>query len=120
MLKWRAYLELVAPTRLDGLRYDFMEVLGGFDFKELFRFEKPHFRRLLAALELPPELQIMRGGFGAQRIPTSLALAVTLWRFAAPTTLLRDRLFWGMGETLVCEYFDVQPPSLEEYLQGEG
>eukprot|EP00752_Nemacystus_decipiens_P016030 g14332.t1 len=60
MLKWRAYLELVAPTRLDGLRYDFMEVLGGFDFKELFRFEKPHFRRLLAALELPPELQIMR------------------------------------------------------------
>ncbi|CAM9606471.1 unnamed protein product [Laminaria digitata] len=24
---------------------------------------------------------------------------------AAPTTLLRDRLFWGMSETLICEIF---------------
>ncbi|CAB1101203.1 unnamed protein product [Ectocarpus sp. CCAP 1310/34] len=45
---------------LDGMRYDFMEVLGGFDFKELLRFEKPNFRRLLAALELPPEFVISR------------------------------------------------------------
>ncbi|CAB1114649.1 unnamed protein product [Ectocarpus sp. CCAP 1310/34] len=45
----------------DGMyRYDFMAVLGGFDFKELLRFEKPHFRRLLAALELPPEFVISR------------------------------------------------------------
>ncbi|CAB1109359.1 unnamed protein product [Ectocarpus sp. CCAP 1310/34] len=89
------------------MRYDFMEVLGGFDFKELLRFEKPHFRRLLAALELPPEFVISRGGRGVLRIPARLCLAVTLWRFSAPTTLLRDRLFWGMGETLVCEVFNV-------------
>ncbi|CAB1108179.1 unnamed protein product [Ectocarpus sp. CCAP 1310/34] len=114
MLKWRAYLELVAPTQLGGVRYDFMEVLGGFDFKEVFRFEKSHFRQLLAALELPPELEIRRGGFGTQRIPASLALAVTLWRFAAPTTLLRDRLFWGMGETLVCEVFNVTVEAIHE------
>lgn len=58
--KWRAYQELIRPTDLQGVRYDFFEVLGGFDFKELFRFEKPHFLRLLAALELPAELEISR------------------------------------------------------------
>ncbi|CAB1110146.1 unnamed protein product [Ectocarpus sp. CCAP 1310/34] len=60
VVKWRAFQELVAPTQLDGMRYDFMEVLGGFDFKELLRFEQPHFRRLLAALEFPPEFVISR------------------------------------------------------------
>ncbi|CAB1105922.1 unnamed protein product [Ectocarpus sp. CCAP 1310/34] len=109
VVKWPAFQELVAPTHLDGVRYDFMEVLGGFDFKELLRFEKPHFRRLVAALELPPEFVIsgLRGGRGVLIIPAHLCLAVTLWRFSAPTTLLRDRLFWGMGETLVCEVFNV-------------
>ncbi|CAB1100161.1 unnamed protein product [Ectocarpus sp. CCAP 1310/34] len=48
-----------------------------------------------------------RGRRGVLRIPARLCLAVTLWRFSAPTTLLRDRLFWGMGETLVCEVFNV-------------
>ncbi|CAB1100220.1 unnamed protein product [Ectocarpus sp. CCAP 1310/34] len=60
VVKWRAFQELVAPTQLNGMRHDFMEVLGGFDFKELLRFEKPRFRRLLAALELPPEFVISR------------------------------------------------------------
>ncbi|CAB1116004.1 unnamed protein product [Ectocarpus sp. CCAP 1310/34] len=114
LLKWRAYEELVRPTVLDGVRYDFFEVLGGFDFKELFRFEKPHFLLLLAALELPAELEIWRGGYSCQRIPARLGLAVTLWRLAAPTTLLRDRLFWGMGETLVCEVFNVTVEAIYE------
>lgn len=48
------------------------------------------------------------------RIPARLALAVTLWRFAAPTTLLRDRLFWGMGETLVCEIFNITVEAIHE------
>lgn len=60
VLKWGSYNDLVRPTVLDGVRYDFFEVLGGFDFKELFRFEKPHFLQLLAALELPAEIEIWR------------------------------------------------------------
>lgn len=36
-----------------------------------------------------------------------LAFALTLWRLAAPTTLIRDRLFWGMSETLICEVFNL-------------
>ncbi|CAB1102950.1 unnamed protein product [Ectocarpus sp. CCAP 1310/34] len=36
-----------------------------------------------------------------------LAFAVTLWRLAAPTTLIRDRIFWGMSETPICEIFNL-------------
>lgn len=58
----RAYEDLVQPTTLAGVYpdYDFMEVIGGFDFKELFRFEKPDFLLLLEELELPNELEISR------------------------------------------------------------
>ena len=40
--------------------YDFFEVIGGFDFKELLRFEKAHFRQLLHELELPDVIEIAR------------------------------------------------------------
>lgn len=42
-----------------------------------------------------------------QRVPARVAFAVTLWRLAAPTTLIRDRLFWGISETLICEIFNL-------------
>lgn len=49
----------------------------------------------------------LRGGFGVSRDPADLALAVTLWRLACPTTLLRDRLFWGLTEQKICEIFNL-------------
>ncbi|CAB1108437.1 unnamed protein product [Ectocarpus sp. CCAP 1310/34] len=36
-----------------------------------------------------------------------LAFAVTLWRLAVPTTLIRDRIFCGMSESLICEIFNL-------------
>lgn len=60
LLRWRQYEELVAPTRIEGVRVDFFEIMGGFDFKELFRFQKPHFLELLAALQLPETLEVSR------------------------------------------------------------
>lgn len=36
-----------------------------------------------------------------------VALGVTLWRLACPTTLLRDRLFWGIAEAKICEIFNL-------------
>lgn len=58
----QAYEDLVQPTALAGVypNHDFMEVIGGFDFKELFRFEKPDFLLLLEELDLPDELEIRR------------------------------------------------------------
>ncbi|CAN0443399.1 unnamed protein product, partial [Laminaria digitata] len=106
--QWAMYRQLVEPTSFPGLcpQYDFFEVLGGFDFKELLRFEKPHFLQLLGELELPENIVIPRG-YGVSKVPAKLALAVTLWRLAAPTTLIRDTLFWGMSETLICEIFNL-------------
>lgn len=56
------YQQLISPTTLPGLlpTHDFLEVIGGFDFKELFRFEKHHFRQLLVLLELPQHVEISR------------------------------------------------------------
>lgn len=40
-------------------------------------------------------------------MPADLALAVTIWRLACPTTLIRDRLFWGLAEEKICEIFNL-------------
>lgn len=40
-------------------------------------------------------------------MPAYLALAVTMWRMACPTTLLRDRLFWGIAEQMICDIFNL-------------
>ncbi|CAB1098009.1 unnamed protein product [Ectocarpus sp. CCAP 1310/34] len=60
--KLEAYEELIAPTILEGVcpMYNFFDAIGGLDFKELFRFEKPHFRELLHELQLPEEIEIHR------------------------------------------------------------
>ncbi|CAB1111198.1 unnamed protein product [Ectocarpus sp. CCAP 1310/34] len=44
LYEWRRYHELHAPTTLEGVfpNLNFFEAIGGFDFKEVFRFEKPH------------------------------------------------------------------------------
>lgn len=62
VLQLQAYEQLVAPTTLEGVcpTHDFFEVIGGFDFKELFRFEKPHFLFLIAELQLPEFIEIYR------------------------------------------------------------
>ncbi|CAN0589830.1 unnamed protein product [Ectocarpus sp. 12 AP-2014] len=91
-----------------------MDVIGGFDFWELTRFEKRHFRLLLELLQLPVEIEIFRGGFGVTRIPIELALVVTLWRLSCPTTLIRDRLFWGLSESKVCEIFSLTIEAIHE------
>eukprot|EP00903_Cladosiphon_okamuranus_P016328 g15058.t1 len=133
LAKLEAYEELIAPTILAGVcpMHNFFDAIGGLDFKELFRFEKPQFRELLDELQLPGEIEIHRGGFGVSRIPIDLALAMTIWRLACPTTLIRDRLFWGIAEQMICEIFNIAievifdrwghlPPSLHSYLNGEG
>ncbi|CAB1099714.1 unnamed protein product [Ectocarpus sp. CCAP 1310/34] len=109
LAKLEAYEELIAPTILEGVcpMYNFFDAIGGLDFKELFRFEKPHFRELLHELQLPEEIEIHRGGFGVSRVPIDLALAVTIWRLACPTTLIRDRLFWGIAEQMICDIFNL-------------
>ncbi|CAM9979863.1 unnamed protein product [Laminaria digitata] len=116
LYQWSLFQQLLSPTTLESVcpNYDFFEVIGGFDFKELLRFEKAHFRQLLHELELPDVIEIARGGYGLSRIPADLALAVTLWRLAAPTTLIRDRLFWGMSETLICETFNLTVEAIFE------
>ncbi|CAB1118668.1 unnamed protein product [Ectocarpus sp. CCAP 1310/34] len=101
LLKWRAYREFILPTVLDGVRYEFFEVLGGFDFNELFRFEKPPFLRLLAALELPAQLEISTVSSHPSEIGRS-------------HNVLRDRLFWGMGGTLLCEVFNATIEAIHE------
>lgn len=60
--RWSLYRQLVAPTTMEGIcpNYDFFTVIGGFDFKELLRFEKPHFMQLLRRLELPEFIEIHR------------------------------------------------------------
>ncbi|CAB1110302.1 unnamed protein product [Ectocarpus sp. CCAP 1310/34] len=60
--KLEAYEELIAPTILEGVcpMYNFFDAIGGLDFKELFSFEKPHFRELLHELQLPEEIEIHR------------------------------------------------------------
>lgn len=60
LLRWQMLEQLLTPTTIDGVRMDFFEVIGGFDFKELFRFEKPHFLELLEALQLPETFEISR------------------------------------------------------------
>ena len=60
LLRWQMLEQLLAPTTIDGVGMDFFEVNGGFDFKELFRFEKPHFLELLEALQLPETFEISR------------------------------------------------------------
>ncbi|CAB1105988.1 unnamed protein product [Ectocarpus sp. CCAP 1310/34] len=107
LLRWQMYKQLVAATTIEGIRFDYFERIGGFDFKELLRFEKPHFLDLLGALQLPNTFEVSRWGYGVQRVPARLAFAVTLWRLAAPRTLIRDRIFWGMSETLICEIFNL-------------
>ncbi|CAB1107407.1 unnamed protein product [Ectocarpus sp. CCAP 1310/34] len=87
---------------------------GRFDFKELFRFEKPHFLELLDALQLPDMFEVSRGGYGVHRVSARLAFAVTLWRLAAPTTLIRDRILWGMSEALMCEIFNLTTEAIFE------
>lgn len=56
------YHELVAQTTLQGIypHLDFYQEIGGFDFWELFRFEKPHFLQLLEELQLPDDIEIYR------------------------------------------------------------
>lgn len=56
------YRELVAHTTLPGIypHLDFYQEIGGFDFWELFRFEKPHFLILLEELQLPDAIEIFR------------------------------------------------------------
>ncbi|CAM9620877.1 unnamed protein product [Hapterophycus canaliculatus] len=116
VLQLQGYEELVAPTTLEGVcpNHDYFEVIGGFDFKELFRFEKPHFLSLLAELQLPACIEIYRGGYGVSRVPADLALAVTIWRLACPTTLIRDRLFWGLAEEKICEIFNLTVEAIYE------
>lgn len=43
-----------------------------------------------------------------------VALGVTLWRMACPTTLLRDRLFWGIAEARICEIFNLTVEAIHE------
>lgn len=43
-----------------------------------------------------------------------LALAVTLWRLACPITLIRDRLFWGLSETCICEIFNLTVEAIHD------
>ncbi|CAB1111746.1 unnamed protein product [Ectocarpus sp. CCAP 1310/34] len=107
LYEWRRHHELLAPTTLEGLfpNLNCFEAIGGFDFKEVFRFENPHFLQLLRRLELPDSFEVSRGGYGVTRVPADVALALTLWRLSAPTTLVRDRLFGGMSETLIFIFF---------------
>ncbi|CAN0340831.1 unnamed protein product [Ectocarpus sp. 6 AP-2014] len=116
LLRLEEYHELVAATTLPGMASmpNFMDVIGGFDFWELTRFEKWHFRLLVELLELPEMIEIYRGGFGVTRIPIQLALVVTLWRLSCPTTLIRDRLFWGLSESKVCEIFNLTIEAIHE------
>ncbi|CAB1115709.1 unnamed protein product [Ectocarpus sp. CCAP 1310/34] len=109
LVQLEAYEELITPTILEGVypTYNLFYAIGGMDFKELFRFEKPHFRQLLYELELPKCIEIYRGGYGVTRVPADIALAVTIWRLACPTTLIRDRLFWGIAEQMICEIFNL-------------
>lgn len=62
MYRWSLYRQLCTPTTLPGLRplHDFFDAIGGFDFKELFRFEKHHFLQLLRELELPDHIEVSR------------------------------------------------------------
>ncbi|CAB1120410.1 unnamed protein product [Ectocarpus sp. CCAP 1310/34] len=55
----------------------------------------------------PCVCSVNRGGFGVSRVPIDLALAVTIWRLACPTTLIRDRLFWGIAEQMICDIFNL-------------
>ncbi|CAB1105421.1 unnamed protein product [Ectocarpus sp. CCAP 1310/34] len=55
-----------------------------------------------------------RGGFGMSRFPTEVSFGLTLWRLACPTTLLRDRLFWGIGEAMMCEIFNLKIEAIYE------
>ncbi|CAB1102246.1 unnamed protein product [Ectocarpus sp. CCAP 1310/34] len=117
LYEWRRYHELLAPTTLEGVfpNLNFFEAIGGFDFKEVFRFEKPHFLQLLRRLELPDSSEVSRGGYGVTRVPADVALALTLlWRLSAPTTLVRDRSFLGMSETLICEVFNLTIEAIYE------
>ncbi|CAB1108439.1 unnamed protein product [Ectocarpus sp. CCAP 1310/34] len=54
------YEQLVAATTIEGIRFDYLERIGAYDFKELFRFEKPHFLELLNALQLPDTFKVSR------------------------------------------------------------
>lgn len=60
MLKLKHLADLAKPTQWDGIQHVFFEVMGGFDFKETFRFEKPHFLELLDELDLPQYIEISR------------------------------------------------------------
>ncbi|CAB1098008.1 unnamed protein product [Ectocarpus sp. CCAP 1310/34] len=59
----------------------------------------------------PCVCSVNRGGFGVSRVPIDLALAVTIWRPPGaplcPTTLIRDRLFWGIAEQMICDIFNL-------------
>lgn len=62
----------------------------------------------------PTLFSLCRGGFGISTIRMDLALAVTLWRLACPTTLIRDRLFWGLSEAYICEIFNLTIEAIHE------
>ena len=45
---------------MQNMKENYFDVLGGFDFLEFFRFEKPHFLELLEELQLPAFIEITR------------------------------------------------------------
>ncbi|CAB1109461.1 unnamed protein product [Ectocarpus sp. CCAP 1310/34] len=111
------YEQLVAATTIEGIRFDYFERIGGFDFKESCSGS----RNLTSwscwtrsSYRIRLKCRDSNGGYGVQRVPVRLAFAVTLWRLAAPTTLIRDRIFWGMSETLRCEIFNLTMETIFE------
>ncbi|CAB1106440.1 unnamed protein product [Ectocarpus sp. CCAP 1310/34] len=60
-------------------------------------------------LRLQPLVRGFRGGYGVPKVPADVALSLTLWGPSTPTTLVGDRLFWGMSETLICEVDAILP-----------
>lgn len=62
LLHLQEYNKLVAVSALPRVASvpNFMDLVGGFDFWELTRFEKRQFRVLLELLQLPAEVEIFR------------------------------------------------------------
>ena len=52
--------DLKKPTTLPGIvtQGNFVEVIGGFDFYEVFRFEKRRFLRLIEASDIPQHFHL--------------------------------------------------------------
>lgn len=62
LVQLEAYEELMAPKILEGVcpMYHCFDAIGGLDFKEICRFEKPHFHQLLYELQQLDETEIYR------------------------------------------------------------